>query len=109
MKRPSVKTTFLLLAGFAALVLASQPAFSQTGAGSVSGTVRDANEAVIPGASITLTNSETNVSYKTESSAVGTYYFGEIPRGPYSLAVEKQGFNRWEGKLTLEVGQTSQI
>ena len=109
MKRPIVKTTFLLLAGFAALVLASQPAFSQTGAGSVSGTVRDANEAVIPGASITLTNSETNVSYKTESSAVGTYYFGEIPRGPYSLAVEKQGFNRWEGKLTLEVGQTSQI
>jgi carboxypeptidase family protein/TonB-dependent receptor-like protein len=109
MKRPSSKTASVLLAGIAAFAFLTGTAFSQTGAGSVSGTVRDAGQAVVAGASVTLTNSETNVSYKTKSSAVGTYYFGDIPRGPYVLGVERAGFNRWEGKLVLDVGQTSQV
>src|SRR5579863_2924104 len=109
MKRRSLKKASLLLAGLATCALLTGTAFSQTGAGSVSGTVRDAGQAVVAGASVTLTNTETNVSYKTETSSVGTYYFGQIPRGPYTLGVEKPGFNQWEGKLTLDVGQTSQV
>lgn len=109
MKRRSLKKASLLLVGLAACALLTGTAFSQTGAGSVSGTVRDAGQAVVAGASVTLTNTETNVSYKTETSSVGTYYFGQIPRGSYTVGVEKPGFNRWEGKLTLEVGQTSQV
>ena len=109
MKRRSLKKASLLLAGLATCALLTGTAFPQTGAGSVSGTVRDAGQAVVAGASVTLTNTETNVSYKTETSSVGTYYFGQIPRGPYTVGVEKPGFNRWEGKLTLDVGQTSQV
>jgi hypothetical protein len=109
MKRRSWKAASLVFASLAAFALSTKLGSAQSGAGSVSGTVRDAGQAVVAGASVTLTNTETNVSYKTQTSSVGTYYFGEIPRGPYVLRVAEQGFNRWEGTLTLEVGQTSQV
>jgi len=84
-------------------------AWAQSGKGSVTGTVRDAGNAVVPGANVVITNSETNVSTKTQTNDVGIYYLGALPRGPYALAVEKEGFKRWEGKLELYVGQNSVI
>ncbi len=81
-------------------------AVAQTGAGTVTGTVRDTAQAVVPGAEVTITNTETNVSTKAQTNEAGIYYLGALPRGPYRLAVEKQGFTKWEGTLQLPTGQT---
>jgi hypothetical protein len=91
------------------LTTATVTAFGQTGAGSVAGTVRDAEQRVIPGAGVTITEIETNVSRSSRTSDVGVYYFGALPRGPYRLSVEKEGFKKWEGTLTLQVGQNAVI
>ena len=84
-------------------------AWAQTGAGTITGTVREANQAVVPGAQVTVTNMGTNVSAKATTNEVGVYYFGALPPGPYTLAVEKEGFKKWEGTLQLPTGQTELV
>src|SRR5437016_3976836 len=96
---------FLLL--FVASV--SQPGLAQTGKGIIQGVVRDATQAVVPGAQVKLTNTETNVSQAGQTNEVGLYYFGAVQPGPYNLVVEVTGFKKWEGKLTLQVGQTAVV
>src|SRR5438034_4317899 len=87
------------------LGLTASPAFPQTGAGTVSGTVRDSAEAFVSGAKVTITNTETGISKQVVTSQEGLYSFPALPIGPYRLAVEKEGFQTWAGTLTLYVGQ----
>jgi hypothetical protein len=107
--RASARMAVFVL-GLVALALAvSQPAWTQTGTGTVKGTVLDSNRAIIPGADITITNEETNISRKAISSSEGTYSIGALSPAPYVLAVEAPGFKKWSGKLVLEVGQTAVV
>src|SRR5207248_2925536 len=82
---------------------------AQTGNGVVKGTVTDASSAVVSNAKLALTNTETNIRREVGSSSLGVYYFGEIPPGSYTLAVESPGFRKWVGTLQLGTGQTSVI
>jgi len=90
---------------FAALLLLAPSAFAQTGLGTVTGTVRDPQKAVIHNANVTLTNTSTNITRKSVTNDEGIFVFGSVPLGPYTLVVESSGFKRWEGKLELQVGQ----
>ncbi len=81
------------------------PLLAQTGNGVVSGTVLDASRAAIPSAKVTLTQTETGVTRNSETSAVGIYYFGSVPIGPYKLEVEAAGFKKWSGTLRVDAGQ----
>ena len=101
----SIKVVFCLVA----LVLLVTPAWAQTSSATVSGTVRDPTGAVIPGASITLTNSATNISSKTTTNTAGVYFVAGVVPGPYTLSVEAAGMQRFEGKLTVQVGQSAVV
>src|SRR5213594_1423335 len=90
-------------------LLSLVPAAAQTGTGTVKGTVRDQNQAVIPGAEVTITNQGTNLHRATMTSAEGIYQLGALPPGRYVLVVELTGFNKWSGTLTVEVGQTAVV
>src|SRR5262245_44757734 len=90
---------------FAVLLLLVPPAFAQTGLGTVTGTVRDPQKAVVRNANVTLTNTSTNITRKSVTNDEGIYIFGSVPLGPYTLVVESSGFKRWEGRLALQVGQ----
>lgn len=65
---------------------------SQTSTSEISGTVRDNSGAVVPGASVTLTNEETGVTYRQQSTDRGFYSFPALPVGIYSVNVEAKGF-----------------
>ena len=91
------------------LALSAHPASAQTGAGTIAGTVSDRSGAVVPGASLTLTNSETGVVRRQVTSDAGAFQFGAIPRGQYTLDVELTGFNKWSGKVELQVGQSAKV
>jgi hypothetical protein len=56
------------------------------------GQVFDASNAAIPGAEVTLTNSDTGVSTRTISNGSGEYSFAFVLPGSYSLAVSRTGF-----------------
>ncbi len=59
---------------------------------SLRGTITDASGAVIPGASVSLTNSETNQVLTVQSDSSGLYTFNALPPGQFSLTAERQGF-----------------
>src|SRR5579862_6712145 len=60
--------------------------------GSISGTVKDPTGAVIPGATVTATNTATNLQTKTVSDGKGFYAFLSLPVGHYNIKVEEHGF-----------------
>src|SRR5438270_18306 len=96
----------LALITLIALGLTVLPAAAQTGAGTVSGAVRDSAGGFVSGAKVTITNTETGISRQVETSQEGLYSFPTLPIGPYRLTVQKDGFETWAGTLTLDVGQS---
>src|SRR5688572_8626307 len=98
------------LTAFAFIVLISALAASaQTGLGVVRGTATDPSGAVLPKAEVTLTNTATGVTTKSQTSEVGAFYFGSVCPGPYTVDVTAPGFKKWTGTLQVEVGQTAVV
>ena len=73
-------------------LLAAAFALAQTSTSELSGTVRDNTGAVVPGASVTLTNEQTGLTYKQRTTDAGLYSFPALPVGAYTVTVEMQGF-----------------
>ena len=69
---------------------------AQTTTAQVSGQVTDSTGAAVPQASVTITNVNTGVSQKVETSGTGYYVIPLLPPGNYKLTVEKQGFETAE-------------
>src|SRR5258708_1480192 len=61
--------------------------------GSISGTLKDPSGAVIPGATVTATNTAMGIQSKTVTNDRGVYSFLSLPVGKYDLEAEVQGFN----------------
>jgi hypothetical protein len=91
-----------------AALLLSASAFGAEVTASLVGTVRDASGAVVAGASLSLTNIQTNVTKKAESGSDGEYSFTLVPVGQYRLTVERSGFRKYvqEG-IILQVNQAA--
>src|SRR5580692_7871316 len=69
------------------------PVWSQsTSSGTVAGTVADPSNAVVPGATVTLTDSSTNLARTAATNKDGRYIFVDVPPGVYSISVAKSGF-----------------
>ena len=75
----------------AALLLAAPLAFCQVDVTSVSGIVKDASGAAVPGAGVDVTNISTNRKYTTATSAKGEYSVPALPAGGYSVSVYQSG------------------
>src|ERR671921_1366691 len=83
------RLTTLLLSSLLTTVAAAR----KTSRGTVSGTVSDPNGAVVSGASVTLTNLETNVSRSTTTNSEGLYRFDAVDPGTYSVKINASGFS----------------
>lgn len=68
-------------------------AFGQLGSG-LQGTVTDQNGAIIPGANVKLTNTETNQSVETTANDSGLYRFTGLKQGTYNVLVTQNGFKK---------------
>jgi outer membrane receptor protein involved in Fe transport len=77
-----------VLCSFVALPLVN----AQTINGSISGVVSDADGAAIPGANITVTNTETGAARSAVSNDEGLYKIASLPVGNYNVTAEKDGF-----------------
>lgn len=85
------------------VALGSAWAQSQVGGASLNGTVNDASQAVVTGATVKLSNSETGYSRTVSSNEAGLFSFVRVPVGSYSLSVEKTGF-RTSKQDNIELG-----
>ena len=85
-------------------------AHAQVATGTISAQVQDAQSAVVPGASIKLTNIETAESTHAVSDALGEFAFRSVPAGRYNLLVEANGFKSYTVQnVVLNVNQALHV
>lgn len=64
--------------------------------GRIQGTVTDAAQAAVPGATVILTNEGTSIQSTRQTNQNGVYLFDLVAPGNYSLRVESSGFAKFE-------------
>src|SRR5205807_5984563 len=103
------RTFCVLFAAFLVLAVCGV-AWSQTVQGVITGTITDPTGAVVPGATVTITNVGTNISQTTTTGSDGSYRFPLVPPGTYTLEVKAANFGgvRVSG-IVVEASQTIAI
>ena len=107
--RSGRRLSVILLAVFA-LALTASSAGAQILYGSVTGNVKDAQGAAVPGATVTVVNKETNLTRDTVTTGDGTFTLNNVLPGPYDVKVSLTGFR--EGIRTnvpVTIGQISRV
>jgi Carboxypeptidase regulatory-like domain/TonB dependent receptor len=84
------RTTALLVVVLAGMIVSGAQA--QVLYGSIVGTVRDPSAAVLPGATVVVTNLETKATRETVTDATGAYQFRNLQPGTYTVVVQVTGF-----------------
>jgi outer membrane receptor protein involved in Fe transport len=101
--RTNVKITILAAI---VVVLVSGFAFGQTQTAQLNGTITDQGGATVPGATVTVTNADTQTTRSVQTSASGTYVISNLAPGPWRIEVTAPGFQKAaSGVLRLEVAQ----
>ncbi len=90
----------LCLAGFA---------LAQTDTARLIGTITDSTGAVIPNATVAVTNTSTGREVTAQTSGSGEYTVAALPPGNYHVEVKLTGFKTATAELTLEVSQVQEI
>ena len=91
----------------ALMVTAAIDASGQGGTGVISGTIRDAQGAVLPGVTVTLRNQASGVSRTTVTETGGTYRFPALNPGRFTVTTELAGFATTEARdmeITIGLG-----
>src|SRR5580658_1479429 len=92
------------------LMLAFTRGQAQSTQGSIFGLVKDKAAAVIPGALVTLTNTDEGTVRTTKSNGVGDYRFQDVKEGRYSLEISASNFEKWAVTgVVLEVRQVLRL
>jgi hypothetical protein len=96
---------------FGLLILAlAAPAWAQRTTGTISGTVTDESNSVLPGVTVTLKGAGVPGAPTTVTSATGVYRFPNLPPGDYTLTFTLQGFTTLtRDQVPVSVGQEVEI
>ncbi len=100
-----MKSVYVLLL----IVLLAATAWPQSSTSTVRGTVRDQSGAVVPSASVALTNIGTNIASRAATNELGFFTFAGVLPGPYRLVVEAAGMRRFEATLTVQVQEVAVV
>ena len=104
------------------LILLFSPAVAQTVSSSLVGTLADSSGAVVPNASIALSNQATGAGLKVQSNSGGLFRFPNLLAGTYTLSIQHSGFKTYVqqdivvsssetrdlGRVVLEIGNLSE-
>ena len=78
--------------------------------GTITGNVTDPTGASIPGATVTITQVETNFVHTATTSDVGSFTVTQLPPGQYSIQVEATTFKSFrEPRVALAIDQVLQV
>jgi Carboxypeptidase regulatory-like domain/TonB-dependent Receptor Plug Domain len=108
--------------GIVAVTLALAATASAQSTGSISGTIKDASGAALPGVTVTLANPSAAVTRTATTDASGVFVSPLLPPGTYTVSAELSGFKKIErshvilptasrinlGDLVLEVGNVAE-
>jgi hypothetical protein len=110
-KATGIVSRLAIIVSCAGVALWSTTADGQiAGTGNIQGTITDPTDAVVPGASVILTDTSTQIARKAASDSAGVYVFPGIPVGTYRLGIVAPGFRAYERNgIVLEVGSNIAI
>jgi len=101
--QPSTVLRFLLIA---TLFAVAPGAWCQDNA-TITGTIGDASNALVPNVEVSLTNPATGQTRKVTSNSAGAYRFANVGVGTYTLSVTAQGFQKYSKTgIVVNVAQT---
>jgi hypothetical protein len=111
----------LLLVRVAAIAGFTVSLWGQQISGSISGVVRDSQQAIVPGAKVSLISTAQGFVRETTTNSEGIYLLQAVQPSTYTLVVESAGFKKFERReirifasdrldipVTLEVGQLTE-
>jgi len=99
----------ILVLGWIICLIAPATIWAQATA-QISGTVRDASGAVLPGVQVTATQVDTGISRTTLTNEAGFYVLPNLPLGPYRLEASLAGFRTFaQTGIVLQVGSSPVI
>ena len=93
----------------AALLVCAALAEAQVDRATLTGVVRDASDAVLPKAKVTVTSLATGASSTATTSNEGVYLVVNLTPGEYLVQAEATGFQRYEQTISLELGARSRL
>ncbi|MDE1155941.1 MAG: carboxypeptidase regulatory-like domain-containing protein [Acidobacteriaceae bacterium] len=109
-RRASVRLLRQLGCVVAMLVVLSLPAMAQVGQSVVSGTVEDSTGAIIPGATITLTDVTNGVTRTAKSDGRGYFSFSMLPASTFQVSLHMDGFTDLVRKnIVLHIGDHQDV
>src|SRR5437016_5134059 len=88
------KSVAELLAAALLLFCVAGPAYTQLSSGAILGTVTDSSGAVVPGVTVTATNTGTNLVRNTVTNESGNYRVDLLPVGDYLIEANLPGFRK---------------
>jgi hypothetical protein len=83
--------------------------FAQGTTGQISGTVSDPNGAVVQGASVKVTNSDTNLTRETTSGEDGSFAIQLLPPGNYKVEISAANFAASTREVVVNITQTTSV
>ena len=96
--------------GLVCLLVGCSAVLAQTSTAQISGTVKDESGAAIPGAEVKATQAATGAVRSVISGTDGSYVLANLPVGPYTLEVTKEGFSRFvQTGIVLQVDANPSI
>jgi hypothetical protein len=103
-KLPFLLACVLVFPGFLSVLSA------QSTGGSLSGTVKDATGAVLPGVTVTITRTDTSSTRTVITDGAGRYVAPDLQPGPYSIRASLEGFTAVvRSGITLSVGREAVV
>src|SRR5215510_6350322 len=100
-----------VVASVAPILLLWSPALrAQAVSGTILGTVQDSSGAAVPGASVTIVNSETGLTRAVTTDSAGEYNAPSLPPGMYNVSAEMRGFKKVSlSGVRLNVDQKARV
>jgi hypothetical protein len=86
------------------------PGVAQTIRGTLTGSVTDTTGAVLPGATVTVTNNATGINETAVTNSQGSYTIPLLSSGTYRATVELQGFKKYlRDGIVVQIAQTTRL
>ena len=98
------------LIGALSILVAAATTWAQLSTAQLSGRVADESGAVLPGVTVTVTQTDTGLARSVVTDENGTYVLPNLPTGPYRLEASLQGFRTYaQTGIVLQVAATPVI
>src|SRR3954466_1694284 len=92
-----------------ACALVARPLHAQVLYGSIVGSVTDASGAAMPGATVTIEQTETKLTRELVTDAGGVYHFTAVPSGTYTVSVKMNGFRTFSRSVPVTLNSVARV